>query len=138
MKKINISILLLPLLLFFTSCGSGNSAAENKGNEKSTTAETQKMTMRNANDTVQIKCTVVGWKGSQCKFADNAASQVTRSDWLVKWDGECYYVTGGLPGFIQLFDNSSFGKSILLKAVLRNDKEGKVYLQYIDCNEIVN
>jgi len=137
MKKLTISILLLPLILFYASCcSSNNNNITENGRINKVIADDLKKTMRAVNDTIRIKCIVIGWKGSQCKFAENAASQVTRSDWLVKWDGECYYVTGGMPAFIQLFDNSAFGKNILLKAVIRKDKEEKIYLEYLDGQEI--
>ena len=86
----------------------------------------------------QVNCIVIGWKGSACSFSENTASQITRNDWIVKWDEQCVYVTGGLPEFIKLFDNSYYGREAVLKAVIRLDKEGKVYLEYIKCNELVS
>ena len=125
-------------LFLFISCGSSNEVKEATKGNKTVAADVLDKTNLFANDTVQIKCVFLGWKGKDCKFSEKVSHQIKRNDWLVKWDNECVYVTGGSPSFVELFDNTYSGKNIELTAIIRLNKNGQVYFEYIDCRVLVS
>lgn len=81
---------------------------------------------------------VLGWKGSGCEFAENSLRMpITKSDWLVKADGYCIYVTGGKPDFLNLF-NLQGGEEINLTCIVKMDENNKVFFEYLNGTKISN
>lgn len=138
MNIIKYSPCIIVFLLLFISCGSASEVKETVKGNKTVAADVFDKTNLFANDTVQIKCVFLGWKGKDCKFSEKVSRQIKRNDWLVKWDNECVYVTGGTPSFTELFDNTYYGKNIELTAIIKLNKNGQIYLEYIDCKILVS
>ena len=125
MKKISIII----SLLFLAGCGA---------TEKSTTV--LKDIFSSPADYVGKEITyrfeVLGWNGSGCEFAENSLrAPITKSDWLVKADGYCAYVTGGKPDFLNFF-NLQGGEEINLTCIDKMDENNKIFLEYFNGTKI--
>jgi len=80
----------------------------------------------------ELEGTYLGWSGAGCNYISNHAPQITRSDWTFRdSEGNCIFVMGGKPDFLNPMENSDTGKKIRLSAKLREDKDNKLYLQFV-------
>ena len=83
--------------------------------------------------TVQVEAVFQGYRVGECRFAPAARStSLTRSDWLVRRDANCLYVTGERPASLDPVDPSTFGKHLDLRARVIEDDAGKLLLQAIE------
>lgn len=79
----------------------------------------------------------LGWSGTGCDYISNRALQITRSDWTFRdSEGKCIFVTGGKPDFLNPMENNDNGKKIKLSAKLREDKDNKLYLEFVSAESL--
>lgn len=83
------------------------------------------------NKVVYFEGRFMGYSGGACEFLEAFAKQppLTRSDWVFSNAGQCCYVTGGNPGLNPMQDKNT---KIHLKAKVGQNKDGKLYLKYLD------
>ena len=86
---------------------------------------------RYAGRVVTIEGIFQGWRVADCRFLDAASPAITRSDWLIRTDTECLYVSGGLPGDLNPANPKDVGRQLELRAKAERNKDGKLYLKYL-------
>ncbi len=83
-----------------------------------------------AGQTVQVEGLFQGYRAGECRFAAAARPVgLTRSDWLVRRETMCLYVTGGFPPGLDPLDPAAIGQQVKLRARVIDDGDGKFLLQ---------
>lgn len=73
---------------------------------------------------VQVAGKFSGWQG-KCEGMPPA----TRSDWTLEDGSSCIYVSGGLPpGFSPQPPGEGYGKTLVVRGVVRLDTDGRAYI----------
>lgn len=80
--------------------------------------------------TVRVEGTFQGYRTAECTFAPDARSiALTRSDWLVRRDSRCLYVTGDPPAGLDPIDPGAIGRRLELSARVIEGSDGKFLLE---------
>lgn len=88
---------------------------------------------RYVGQTLVLEGVFQGFRVAECRFPDVARSRgLTRSDWLIRTDEDCLYVTGGAPQAVDLLDPELLGRRLELTARLARDDAGKLYLELVE------
>ena len=83
--------------------------------------------------TVELEAAFQGYRVDDCRFAPTARPvSLTRSDWLIRRDAHCLYVTGGrMP-----LSLDRVGQTLHLKVQVTRDEEGKFLLRMIEARGV--
>jgi hypothetical protein len=87
--------------------------------------------------TVTLDASFQGYLVDACRFAPGARSvSLSRSDWLVRQNGNCLYVTGDPPTRLDPVDPGSIGRRVELRATVIDDGSQNFLLQALEVRTI--
>ncbi|TGY88416.1 hypothetical protein E5163_11400 [Marinicauda algicola] len=81
---------------------------------------------------VHVQGVYQGFMVRPCRFPEEVRpTSLTRSDWLLRQEDVCVYVTGGRPSGIAPLDTSRVGETVNVIAEIRQDEQGRIYLLFL-------
>jgi hypothetical protein len=82
---------------------------------------------------VEVEGTYLGWSAAECRFAGSARGvSLTRSDWVLRGEEHCLYVTGGAPEGLDPAAGAAAEQRVRVRGRVIDDGAGRMLLQQIE------
>jgi hypothetical protein len=79
---------------------------------------------------VEVEGAYLGWSSAECRFARSARDvSLTRSDWVLRGEEFCLYVTGGVPDALDPAAVPVGGRRVRVRGRVIEDGAGRLLLQ---------
>jgi len=143
--KLFVSIILVPVALAFGAAActqrpvdvDGQPTAGPAGSAAAVDADVFSKPEAYVGQAVRLEALFQGYRIDQCHFAPAARSvALTRSDWLVRHEAMCLYVTGGIPAGLDPVDPGATGRQLELRARVIEDGDGKFVLKLLEARPL--
>lgn len=130
------SVFLLLSILLLAPCGVEASTSTPQIHGPLSVGEIFEEPARYEGQVVMLRGIFQGWRTEGCRFPSSASRRITRSDWLIRTETDCLYVTGGRPASLDPMFPGDVGRRIELKAIVARHEAGGLYLRYLDAHSL--